>query len=375
MTGVQTCALPIYCPITTGYRIESAVWTDECATRALAALGQCPANAGPIKFGHGVAVYQQPYGRLVWLNDTAEAWVSIELDGTVLVRCGMPDIGAGQISTLAQIAAEVLGVSLDSVSVHNGDSSTTPYAGTCTAVRGVFMSGNAVKLAAHAVRQRLTSRAAQELDVPAEQIDIAAARVFVIGDQQRSMTLADLAGMCAADGIHRSELAVYRAPTGERLNPETGQGQVHPDYTFGAHAVEVAVDTETGEITVTKNVGAHDVGQAINMQAVEGQIEGAAAQGHGYALSEEMVYREGQLMTPSLSEFLCPTSMDLCHIQTIILESRSGLGPFGAKGAAEVGLTPTPAAIANAVANAIGVRICDLPITPEKVINALRTDE
>jgi CO/xanthine dehydrogenase Mo-binding subunit len=233
------------------------------------------------------------------------------------------------------------------------------------------MSGNAVHLAAQTVRDRLAVRAAQEFSVQTEQIGMADSRVFVVDDKQRSMALADLAALCASEGIHRSELAIYKAPAGEHLDPETGQGQVHPDYTFGAHAIEVEVDTDTGEVTIVKSIGAHDVGQAINMQALEGQIEGGAAQGHGYALYEEMIYKEGQLATPSLSEFLCPTSMDMCNIQSIILESRSGLGPFGAKGAGEVGLTPTPAAIANAVADAIGVRIHDLPITPEKVIHAL----
>ena len=121
-----------------------------------------------------------------------------------------------------------------------------------------------------------------------------------------------------------------------------------------------------------KSVGAHDVGQAINPAAVEGQIEGGAVQGQGYALSEEMIYREGRLMTPSFSEYLIPTAMDVPPVKCIILESRSGLGPFGAKGIGEPALTPVAPAIANAVADAIGVRIPDLPITPEKVVNALR---
>jgi CO/xanthine dehydrogenase Mo-binding subunit len=147
---------------------------------------------------------------------------------------------------------------------------------------------------------------------------------------------------------------------------------VHPDYTYGAHAIEVAVDTETGEVTVLKSVGAHDVGLAINPDAVAGQIEGGAAQGHGYALSEEMIYREGRLMTPSLSEYLIPTAMDMPRVRAIILESRSGLGPFGAKGIGEPSHTPVAAAIANAVADAIGVRVHELPITPEKIVAALQ---
>ncbi len=359
-------------PTVTGFRVESAVWTDDCMTRAADALGAPTPDDGPLKIGRGVATYLQPYGRMVWLRDTAEGWVSIELDGAVLIRSGMPDIGGGQISTLAQIAAEVLGVSMDAITVYNSDSSTTPFAGMCTATRGVYMSGNAVHLAAEAIRGRLAARAAVEFGVGPGDIALAESRVFVADDPKRSMALKDVVAICAAEGIHRSELAIFRAPYGEPLDPETGQGQVHPDFTFGAHAVEVAVDTETGEVTVLKSIGAHDVGQAINPRAVEGQIEGAVAQGHGFALSEELIYEDGRLLTPSLGEYLCPTSMDMCPVRSIILESRSGFGPFGAKGMGEAGITATPAAIANAVADAIGVRIHDLPITPEKVVNALR---
>ena len=165
---------------------------------------------------------------------------------------------------------------------------------------------------------------------------------------------------------------MFRAPFTGKIDPETGQGRVHPDYTFGCHAIEVAVDTETGEITVLKSVGAHDVGQCINPQAVEGQIEGGAAQGQGYALSEALIYRDGMLVTPSFSEYLIPTAMDVPEVTSVIFESRSGLGPFGAKGIGEPALTPVAPAIANAVADAIGTRIHDLPITPEKVVDALR---
>jgi CO/xanthine dehydrogenase Mo-binding subunit len=237
------------------------------------------------------------------------------------------------------------------------------------------MTGNAIRQAAEAVRARFAQRAARKFDVPVERIDMAESRVFVAGDPARCVTLADLAKICAAEGIHRSELAIFRAPFTDRIDPETGQGQVHPDYGYGAHAIEVAVDTETGEVRVLKSVGAHDVGRAINPAAVEGQIEGGAAQGQGFALCEEMLYREGCLGTPSFSEYLIPTAMDMPVVQSIIFESGSGLGPFGAKGIGEAALTPVAPAIANAVADAIGVRILDLPITPEKVVKALREKE
>jgi CO/xanthine dehydrogenase Mo-binding subunit len=358
--------------ISTGVSIPSAIWTERCADQAWTALGEPTEVSGSLKIGRGLAAYQQSYGRITWLHDTSECWVGIEVDGTVVVRSGVTDIGAGQVSALAQIAAEVLGVTLQDVAVYNSDSAVTPLAGTTTATRALYMTGNAARLAAEAVRKRLVERAAMKFGVDPARIDMAFSKVFVADDPEQSMALADLAKICAAEGIHRSELVLFRAPFTEKIDPETGQGQVHPDYGFGAHAIEVAVDTETGEITVLKSIGAHDVGRAINPAAVEGQIEGGAVQGQGYALSEEMIYRDGRLLTPSLSEYLIPTAMDVPLVQSIILESRSGLGPFGAKGIGEAALTPVAPAIANAVADAIGVRIAELPITPEKVINALR---
>ena len=357
--------------IATGVPIESAVWSDECMTQAWDALGERSPDQGPIKIGRGVATYQQSYGRITWLHDTSEAWVGVEMDGTVVVRSGVTDIGAGQVSALGQIAAELLGVNLTDVTVYNSDSATTPLAGTTTATRALYMTGNAVRLAAQAVRERLLERAAKQFRVAVDALDAADSLVFVRDDPQAKIALTDLVGICASEGIHRSELTIFRAPFTDGIDPETGQGRVHPDYAYGAQAVEVAVDTETGEITVLKSVGAHDVGQAINPDAVEGQIEGGTSQGQGYALSEELQYHEGKLMTPSFSEYLIPTAMDMPRVQSIILESRSGVGPFGAKGIGEPSLTPVAPAIANAVADAIGVRIPDLPITPEKVVKAL----
>ena len=357
--------------MSTGFPIESATWTEDCMDQAWAALGEKAPDHGPIKVGRGVAAYQQSYGRMTWVHDTSEAWVGMEMDGTVVVRSGITDIGAGQTSALGQIAAELLGVGLDDVTIYNSDSAVTPLAGTTTATRGLLMSGNSVRLAAEAVRARFVERAAKEWNVPPETIDLGERRIFVVDQPDKSMDLKDFVALCASEGILRSELAMYRAPFTEQIDPETGQGRVFPDFTFGAQAVEVAVDTETGEVEVLKSVGAHDVGQAINPAAVAGQIEGGSHMGQGYALSEELVYENGQLISPSFSEYLIPTSMDVPRYQAIILESRSGMGPFGAKGIGEPALTPVAPAIANAVADAIGTRVFDLPITPEKIVKAL----
>jgi CO/xanthine dehydrogenase Mo-binding subunit len=360
-------------PMSTGFVPPSEIWTDKCLEQAWAALGKPTVSKQKhIKIGRGIAAYQQSYGRLTFLHDTSEAWVGIEMDGTVVVRSGITDIGAGQVSALGQIAAEVLGVTLKNVVIYNSDTAVTPLAGTTTATRGLYMSGNAAKMAAEAVRGRLVQRAAKHFEVHPSQIDMAFNQVFLVHDQGRTMALTDLVKLCASEGIHRSELVIFKAPFTNPLDPETGQGQAHPDYVYGAHAIEVSVDIDTGEVKVLKSIAAHDIGQCINRAAVEGQIEGGTQNGQGYALSEEMLYKEGRLMTPSFSEYLMPTSMDMPKVQCIILESRSGVGPFGAKGIGEPALTPVAPAIANAVADAIGTRIFELPITPERVIKALK---
>jgi CO/xanthine dehydrogenase Mo-binding subunit len=209
------------------------------------------------------------------------------------------------------------------------------------------------------------------LDVTPEAIDLADRKAFVTDEPARSLPLADLAKICAAEGLKLQHLALFTAPFTAPLDPDDLQGDLFPDFTFSAHAIEVAVDTETGEVMVLKSVGCHDVGRAINPTAVAGQIQGGSAQGIGWALMEEVQVAEGVMQTPSLSEYLIPTAKDLPETRAIILESGSGVGPFGAKGIGEPALTPAAPAVAKAVADAIGVRIYDLPITPEKVLEAL----
>ena len=363
----------------TGQQIESAVWLEETATRALEALGEKTSPAallkagmsGPVKVGQGFASYMQSYGRITWFHDTSRAWVGLELDGTVVIRCGVPDLGAGQINSLCQIASEVLGVSLEDTTIYYTDSALTPLAGTSTATRQLYMSGNAVLKASSAVREVLLDRAQKHFEEELDNLDLADGTVFVKSDPGRSLPLAELAKVCAAEGLPLSNLALFKAPFTAKIDPETGQGDLFPDFTFGAHAVEVAVDTETGEITLLKSIGCHDIGRAINMAAAEGQIQGGSAQGLGYALMEEVQVKEGVVQTPSLAEYLIPTSRDIPTTQAIILESGTGKGPFGAKGIGEPSLTPAAPAVANAVADAIGARIYDLPLTPERVLEAL----
>jgi len=361
-TGDTTC---------TGQEIRSAAWSEECLTRAIGALGERTPDTPSKRIGRGYANTFQSYGRITWFHDTSRAWVGVEQDGTAVIRCGVPDIGAGQSNSLCQIAAEILGVPLEGVTIYATDSAVTPLAGTSTATRQLYMSGNAVCLAADTIRARLVARAAKHIGVSEEEIELGNSRASVSGDPDRFIELADLAKRCAAEGIELSHLAQFNAPFTDGLDPETGQGDIWPDFTFGAVAVEIAVDLETGRIELLKCAACHDVGRAINPAAVRGQIAGGTHQGLGYALMEEFVLENGRILTPSFAEYLIPTSADYPPTDVIVLESGTGVGPFGAKGIGEPALTPAAPAVANAVADALGVRIHELPLTPERVLKAL----
>ena len=324
-----------------------------------------------IRIGRGISSFFQSYGRITWLHDTSQAWVGVEQDGTVLVRAGVPDLGAGQINSLCQIAAEVLGVPLERVSVYATDSALTPLSGTSTATRQLYMSGNATLMAASAVRKVLVDRAAQYFEEEPDALDLADGRAFVKHDPAQALELSQLAKVCASEGLSLANLAMFKAPFTDPIDPATGQGRVFPDFTFGAYGVEVAVDTETGEVTVLKAVTCCDVGRAINRAAAIGQLAGGGMQGLGYALMENLIVEQGVIKTPSFAEYLIPTSMDFPTTQVIVLESGTGVGPFGAKGIGEPALTPAAPAVASAVSDAIGVPIHELPITPERVLECV----
>jgi CO/xanthine dehydrogenase Mo-binding subunit len=264
------------------------------------------------------------------------------------------------------------------VTIYATDSAVTPLAGTSTATRQLYMSGNAVIKAATAVRETLLDRAQKIFEEPLDNLDIADSLVFVKSAPGESISLPELVKICAAEGLPLHNLAQFEAPFTGGIDPETGQGHVFPDFTFGAQAVKVAVDTETGQVTVLKSAACHDVGRAINPSAVKGQIAGGSSQGMGYALLEDFIVERGQIKTPSLSEYLIPTALDFPPTHVVFLESGTGVGPFGAKGIGEPSLTPAPAAVANAVADAIGVRVHELPLTPERVLAAVasgKTDD
>jgi CO/xanthine dehydrogenase Mo-binding subunit len=358
--------------IPTGERIDTAVATSECLRRALEALGEPPRPSGPgRRVGRGVAANMQPYGRTVWFHDQASCWISLEADGSLLLRSGVTDLGGGQAASLAQIASEVLGVPLKEIGVHIGDSSLTPPAGGTFATRQLYMSGNAALAAARELRAGLLPVAAELLGAHPDQLVFEDGMVREYGTGGgKGLRLAELVAACRRRGVSCSHLVTWHAETGS-FDPAAGQGASFPDYTFGVHAADVEVDMETGQVRVLEYAAAHDVGRAINPLRVEGQIQGGAYQGLGYALGEEFVTRDGQPSSTLLADYLLPYSADLPDVRAIIVSSGEGKGPFGARGIGEPPVGNPAATIANAVAAATGVRVTQLPITPERLLDAI----
>jgi xanthine dehydrogenase molybdenum-binding subunit len=359
-TLVRGDVLPVGQPIETEILLPDAL--DAVVSRA----GPRPPPHGPRRaVGRGIAANLQSYGRLVWLNDSAAAWVGFQLDGSLSVRCGVPDIGGGQASSLTQIAAEILGVDLARVTVHFGDSALTPLAGTTTATRQLLMSGNAVHEASSMLRDQILGAVAEETGQPVESLSMVDGSIL---GPETTVSIPDAIVVCRSRSVPVEALATFFGPKGRPVVRELRADRVFPDFTFGVHLADVEVDLDSGVVEVLRYVACHDVGRAINPRSVAGQISGGVVQGIGMALLEEVIMQDGVNMTGGFFQYLIPTATDVPDVETVILESGEGMGPFGARGIGEPPIGPPAAAIANAIADAVGGRPTSLPITPELVL-------
>ncbi|MGB9660512.1 MAG: xanthine dehydrogenase family protein molybdopterin-binding subunit [Moorellaceae bacterium] len=307
------------------------------------------------------------------MPNPAGAFVDLLDDGTAIVLTGCADIGQGSGTILAQIAAATLGIPVEDVVVIAADTAVTPEGGATSASRQTYISGKAVMLAALAARENLMQEASQALGCPKEEIDLVEGRVWRQG-RETGLTVKELVSRCRAAGKLTLGHGWFNPET-TKLDPETGSGIPYATYAFATQVAEVEVDTDTGRVEVKKIVAAHDVGRAINKQNVEGQIEGGCAMGVGFALMEEVTVKDGRMVNSRFSEYLIPTSLDVPEVYPIIVEDPEETGPYGAKGVGEPALIPTAAAIANAVADALGIRFYDLPLTPERIVAALKAAE
>lgn len=353
-----------------GQPMETEVWLPQTIDAVYREARRLSPPSRPSKrVGRGIASNIQPYGRLVWLNDTASAWIGFELDGSLTIRIGVPDIGGGQASSLTQIASEILGVPLERIAIHIGDSALTPLAGTTTATRQLYMSGNAVYVAATQLRDQILGAISDALDEPAEALTLG--EEGVVGANRR-IPIGEALALCLAHSVPLHTLGTFHGPKGTEVRRHLKSERIFPDFTFGTHLADVEVDCDTGAVTLLQYVASHDVGRAINPQSVEGQVAGGAAQGIGFALMEQVVFEDGVNHTAGFFTYPIPNALDLPPIQTVILESGSGVGPFGARGIGEPPIGPSAPAIAAAVENAIGVRLTELPMTPERVLACIQ---
>jgi 4-hydroxybenzoyl-CoA reductase alpha subunit len=305
-------------------------------------------------------------------GDYSSALVKVYNDGSVELLVGSTDMGTGSRTALGQIAAEELGVGLGCVTVVTMDTSLTPMDLGSWGSRVVFIGGNAVKKAAADARGQLLEIAAHLLDVGPRDLYVESGRIFVKEWPEKSVSFSECVAAVSPHKVGNMIIGKghYESPT-DLINRETGVANISAAPIFAAQAAEVEVDERTGRINVVKIAAAHDVGLAINPTSVEGQIEGAVAQGYGLALTENFEYDGGRILNPGFMGYKIPRADDIPTIASAMIEIPEQEGPFGAKGVGEPGSVPTAPAIANAVFDAVGVRIRDLPITPEKIIREL----
>ena len=323
------------------------------------------------KRGRGIACMWYPVGFTVAANPSMVT-VKVNEDGTAILISGTVETGQGSKTVLAQIAAEELGIAPDDVTMVTADTDGAPMDTGPIASRTTYVTGNAIRLAAAKAKQILFEVAAPMLGVPADQLDARDRKIMVRGFEQKYLSIGDVA--------FHSQVKLGRPPVGTAsfnpptvpLDPETGQGKPFSTYVYATQIAEVEVDTETGWVDVLRVVAAHDCGRVINPMLVEGQIEGGVAMGIGYALTEEIVFRDGVQVNPNFTDYVMPTILDVPPIEVIMVEKHDPTGPFGAKGVGEPTLVPTAAAILNAIYDAVGVRLYSLPATPEKVLRALQ---
>jgi CO/xanthine dehydrogenase Mo-binding subunit len=326
------------------------------------------------KRGKGIACMHYPIGFTSYPNP-GTAFVKMHQDGTVVVSTGATDVGQGSTTALAQIAAEELGVPYESVTMITSDTERTPFDLGSVASRVTYIVGNAVKQAAAETKQILLETAEDMLEAGVEDLEVGKSLIYVKGVPDRNVPISQVAQQ-ATMGKGRPPMGTgsYNPET-TFLDPETGQGKPYEEYVYATQIAEVEVDTETGEVTVLRLVAAHDCGKAINPMLLEGQLEGGVAMGLGYGLLEEMVSADGQVKNPQFTDYILPTALDVPEIELAIVEDPAPKGPFGAKGVSEAALLPTAPAIINAIYDAVGVRIRDLPATPVKILAALKAKQ
>jgi 4-hydroxybenzoyl-CoA reductase subunit alpha len=288
--------------------------------------------------------------------------------------CGSIDIGQGSDSILAYIVAEVLGIDPFDIRVVTADTDLTPVDLGSYSSRVTLMTGNAALQAAERARELLVLAASEKLAIRIENVTLADRRVFDAENPDIGVTFAEAVQLAESKFGTIGTVGSYTPPASPGKFKGAGVGP-SPAYSYSAAIAEVDVDPETGIVNVERIWIGHDVGQSINPVLVMGQVEGGVYMGLGEALMEEMTYRANRNLVhkfPSMLEYKSPTTIEMCDVKTYLIEDPDPNGPYGAKEVGQGPLLPVPPAVANAVFDAVGVRVDEVPITPEKVLAAIR---
>jgi 4-hydroxybenzoyl-CoA reductase subunit alpha len=306
-------------------------------------------------------------------HESAGSIIKVEEDGSVYLFTGAADTGQGSDTAMAQIAAHELGVAYERIRVKAADTEITPFDTGSFASRVTFISGNATKNAATDAKRQILEVVAQELKLDVQDLDIKDEQVVHQKSGKPVLSFDQAVVLCYSFNYGR--LIIGRGNYNPKTTPidfRTGEGNISGSYGFEAQIAEVEVDTKTGQVKVLKMYDVHDIGYPINPASVHGQIEGSIVMGLGYTLHEDLRFKEGRVVNPSFAKYRIPRSTEMIPIESVFIETNDPQGPFGAKGMGEASLLPTAAAIANAIHDAVGIQIKDLPITPQKILAALK---
>lgn len=334
-------------------------YMEECIVEGAKRIGwsekwhKAGASSGPKKHGIGMALGGYPFR-----PGLGAATIMVNPDGTAHVLVGVTDIGTGAKSTMAIIASEALGIPLNQIQLTNGDTDVTPYSVGESGSRATAFTGPAVIAAAEDARRLIFKAAAAELKLKQEDLDLKDGKIFLKSDPAKSWPL--------GRALRRSGELIGRATTNLSFKGMAGKS-------FAAHFAEVEVDTWTGQVTITRYVAAHDSGTIINRLPAESQIKGGVVQGIGMAFTEELLIDRATAIpiNPNYRDGKIPTHFEAPEVEVIFIEHPDPYGPFGGKVIGEPPITPVVATIANAVFNATGKRIKELPITPDKILKAV----
>ena len=330
--------------------------------------------ASHLRRGWGVASVMQGYLLGPKVVDTAYMSLEVHMDGSVTLRCGVVEYGQGAHTVLSQIAAEALGVDLGDVHVIRPDTDKTLEAGSACAARVTHICGHAVLKAAEPIGQSLLQSAMDLTGAPRDSVSIKHGKLFVDGDTTQ-YCMADIIRHARANRRMLSNIGYFSAEYPDGIFDESVYSNPCAFYTYATEIAQVLVDIETGELQVEKLTLVQDAGRILNPDGARGQAEGGTAMGFGYSVMEELILDNGCTKNNSLESYLIPTVKDVPEIVSYFLDTESDYGPYGGRAVSEGPVVPTAPAIANAIRDAVGVSLKQIPFTAERILNAMREQQ